>query len=126
LDDTYNASPTSTVAALNLLSEMDGRKVAVLGDMLELGSYEVQGHRLVGRRAAEVASLLVTVGDLGKLIAEEALSVGMPAAAVRIARDNDEAVSALQDTLAQGDFVLIKGSRGMAMEDIVARLARGD
>ncbi|MBA4379283.1 MAG: UDP-N-acetylmuramoylalanyl-D-glutamyl-2, 6-diaminopimelate--D-alanyl-D-alanine ligase [Anaerolinea sp.] len=52
LDDTYNASPESTLAALNLLSELEGRKVAVLGDMLELGQYEQQGHEMVGVRAA--------------------------------------------------------------------------
>ena len=63
LDDTYNASPPSTIAALNLLSDLvDGQRIAVLGDMLELGAYEQQGHRDVGIRAAEVADLLVTVG----------------------------------------------------------------
>jgi len=126
LDDTYNASPASTAAALNLLAEMDGRKVAVLGDMLELGSYEAKGHRLVGRRAADVVSVLVTVGKLGQWIGEEALAVGMPASAVHIVADNDEAVAVLEHTLTEGDFVLVKGSRGVAMENIVARLARGD
>jgi len=126
LDDTYNASPASTIAALNLLAEMDGRKVAVLGGMLELGSYEVEGHRLVGRRAAEVVSVLVTVGKLGHLIAEEAMAVGLSPSAVHAVADNDEAVTILHQILAEGDFVLIKGSRGIAMEGIVARLARGD
>ncbi len=64
LDDTYNASPESTLAALNLLDEMSGRKVAVLGDMLELGPYEKQGHEMVGDRAAEVCDELVAVGEL--------------------------------------------------------------
>jgi UDP-N-acetylmuramoyl-tripeptide--D-alanyl-D-alanine ligase len=126
LDDTYNASPDSTGAALNLLAEMDGRKVAVLGDMLELGSYEVEGHCFVGRRAADVVSVLITVGDLGRLIAEEAVAAGMPSATVHAVADNDEAVRVLHRVLAQGDFVLVKGSRGMAMEAIVAELARGD
>src|SRR5690606_24894509 len=73
LDDTYNASPPSTIAALNLLNDLvDGRRIAVLGDMLELGSYERQGHHDVGIRAAQVADLLVTVGERGKLIAEAA------------------------------------------------------
>ncbi|MBC8078159.1 MAG: UDP-N-acetylmuramoyl-tripeptide--D-alanyl-D-alanine ligase, partial [Chloroflexales bacterium] len=62
IDDTYNAAPASTLAALNLLSDLDGRRIAVLGDMLELGDYEEEGHRLVGRRVAQVAELLVTVG----------------------------------------------------------------
>jgi UDP-N-acetylmuramoyl-tripeptide--D-alanyl-D-alanine ligase len=126
LDDTYNASPDSTGAAMNLLAEMDGRKVAVLGDMLELGSYEVEGHRLVGRRAAGVVSVLVTVGRLGQLMADEAVAAGMPPAAVHAVADNDEAVRVLDRVLAEGDFVLVKGSRGMAMEGIVAKLARGD
>jgi UDP-N-acetylmuramoyl-tripeptide--D-alanyl-D-alanine ligase len=126
LDDTYNASPASTVAALNLLEEMDGRKVAVLGGMLELGAYEAEGHRLVGRRAAEVVSVLVAVGKLAQLVAEEALAVGMPAGAVHIAAGNDQALQVLQEILVEGDFVLVKGSRGMAMEGIVAGLARGD
>jgi UDP-N-acetylmuramoyl-tripeptide--D-alanyl-D-alanine ligase len=124
LDDTYNASPASTTAALNLLAEMDGRKVAVLGDMLELGSYEVAGHELVGRRAADVVSLLVVVGQLGRLIGEEALAAGMPADAVHVVDSNQEAVEVLSRVLAEGDFVLVKGSRGMAMEDIVASLVR--
>lgn len=126
VDDTYNASPDSTAAALNLLAELNGRKVAVLGDMLELGSYEVEGHQLVGRRAADVVSILVTVGDLGRLIAEEALKVGMPTSAVHTVEDNDAAVRVLDRVLAEGDLVLVKGSRGMAMENVVAELARGD
>ena len=126
LDDTYNASPASTVAALNLLTEMPGRKVAVLGGMLELGSYEEAGHRLVGRRAADVVSVLVTVGKLGRLIAEEALAAGMSPSAVHAVADNDEAIAVLQRVLSEGDFVLVKGSRGIAMENIVAKLARDD
>lgn len=126
LDDTYNASPASTLAALNLLAEMDGRKVAVLGGMLELGSYEKEGHSLVGRRAAEVAAVLVTVGRLGRLIAEEAIASGMPPSAVHAVADNNEAVEVLQQILSEGDFVLIKGSRGFAMENIVAKLVRSE
>ncbi len=126
LDDTYNASPDSTVAALNLLDEMEGRKVAVLGPMLELGSYEVEGHRLVGRRAADVVSVLVTVGKLGRLIGEEAQAAGLPPHDVHIVSSNDEAVAVLGEVLVEGDFVLVKGSRGIAMENIVARLARAD
>jgi UDP-N-acetylmuramoyl-tripeptide--D-alanyl-D-alanine ligase len=126
LDDTYNASPDSTTAALNLLAELEGPKVAVLGDMLELGSYEVEGHRLVGRRAAEVVNLLVAVGGRGRLIADEALAVGMPDARVRAVNGNEEAIDVLHELLPEGAIVLVKGSRGMAMEQIVAALARGD
>jgi len=83
LDDTYNASPESMLAALNLLSELDGLKIAVLGDMLELGPYEKQGHELVGLRAAQVAHTLLTLGPRGLLIAEAARRAGV--ADVRVA-----------------------------------------
>ena len=123
LDDTYNASPTSTIAALNLLEELDGRKIAVLGDMLELGAYEEEGHRKVGRRALDVAAVLITVGERGRLIAEAALAWGMEAEKVIIAEDNDSATARLREIVACGDIILVKGSRGMKMEEIVAALA---
>jgi UDP-N-acetylmuramoyl-tripeptide--D-alanyl-D-alanine ligase len=122
IDDSYNSSPTSSLAALNLLAELKGRKIAVLGDMLELGSYAEEGHRKVGRRVAEVADELVTVGELGALIGLEAIAVGMNESEVFFAEDNDQAVEFLRDLVSSGDLVLIKGSRGMHMEDIVAEL----
>ena len=69
LDDTYNASPELTLAALNLLEDLGGNKIAVLGDMLELGQYEKQGHEMVGARVAEVAAELVVIGEKAKWIA---------------------------------------------------------
>ena len=124
LDDTYNASPESTIAALNLLAELDvhARKIAVLGDMLELGSYEEEGHRKVGLRAMDVARVLVTVGERGAIIAEEARRNGMPADQVRACASNDEAVEYLKTVIEPGDMILVKGSRGVRMEDIVAAL----
>jgi UDP-N-acetylmuramoyl-tripeptide--D-alanyl-D-alanine ligase len=107
---------------LNLLAELKGRTIAVLGDMLELGSYEEEGHRKVGRRVAEVVDKLVTVGELGALIGREAVAVGMDESDVFFAQDNDEAVESLRNLVTSGDLVLIKGSRGMHMEDIVAEL----
>jgi UDP-N-acetylmuramoyl-tripeptide--D-alanyl-D-alanine ligase len=122
IDDSYNSSPVSSLAALNLLAELTGRKVAVLGDMLELGSYEEEGHRKVGRRVAEVVDKLVTVGELGAVIGREAVAVGMDESDVFFAQDNDEAAESLRNLVTLGDLVLIKGSRGMHMEDIVAEL----
>lgn len=119
IDDTYNSSPASALAALNLLSELDGRRVAVLGDMLELGSYEDEGHKLVGRRAAAVVSQLVLVGPRARLMGQEALAAGMPNAAVHYAETNAQAAKILEALLAPGDFVLVKGSRGIKMEEIV-------
>jgi len=124
IDDTYNASPASTIAALNLLHEMDGRRIAVLGDMLELGSFEEAGHRKVGRRAADVVHLLITVGPRARWIAEEALACGMPKEAVLMVDDRETALAHLQEIVGPDDVVLVKGSRGMAMEHIVAALTR--
>jgi UDP-N-acetylmuramoyl-tripeptide--D-alanyl-D-alanine ligase len=125
LDDTYNSSPASAIAALNLLEELDGRKIAVLGDMLELGSYEEEGHRLVGRRAMDVADLLVAVGPRGRIIGQEALTLGVSPSRVCLCDDNRAAVVYLQATIQSGDYVLVKGSRGMKMEEIVAALGKG-
>ena len=123
LDDTYNASPQSTLAALNLLDELTGRKVAVLGDMLELGAYEEKGHRMVGLRVIDSADVLITVGKLARIIGEEALRWGMPAGAVHMLEDNAQAIALLNEIVAPGDVVLVKGSRGMHMEEIVEALA---
>jgi UDP-N-acetylmuramoyl-tripeptide--D-alanyl-D-alanine ligase len=124
IDDTYNASPASSFAALNLLSELDGRHIAIMGDMLELGSMEEEAHRMVGARAAEVVDLLVTVGDRARWIAEEAAQAGLAANQVFHAVSNAEAAALIKPLIQSGDSVLIKGSRGMAMESIVGALQR--
>ncbi len=122
LDDTYNASPESTLAALNLLSEIDGRKVAVLGDMLELGPYELRGHEMVGVRAAEVVDKLVTVGERGRMIAAAARRAGMAPERVTDLDNTDQAIEFLRDQLGPRDVVLVKGSHGMRMDRIVAAM----
>ena len=133
LDDTYNSSPASCIAALTVLNELaglegDGRKIAVLGDMYELGSYEEEAHKLVGRRARDVADLLVTVGRLGQTIGEEALKAGMPAGSVHAVESNAQATELLLTLIEPaptGDVILVKGSRGLAMEEIVTNLQQG-
>jgi UDP-N-acetylmuramoyl-tripeptide--D-alanyl-D-alanine ligase len=131
LDDTYNSSPSSCIAALNLLTELPGqaegaRKVAVLGDMYELGDYETEGHRIVGRRVNDTADVLVAVGRLGRLIGEEALKSGMAPETVHIVEDNAQAIDLLKRLMQPRDQLLIKGSRGMEMEEIVVALQKGD
>jgi UDP-N-acetylmuramoyl-tripeptide--D-alanyl-D-alanine ligase len=122
LDDTYNAAPESVLAALNLLGELEGRRIAVLGDMLELGAQEERGHRMVGARAAEIADELVAVGQRARWMAEEASRAGMPASRITLLESSQEAVRLLGDRIGPGDVVLIKGSRGMHMDEIVAAL----
>lgn len=124
IDDTYNASPASAMAALNLLAELDGRRVAVLGDMLELGAVEEEAHRMVGARAAQIAHELVAVGRRARWVAEEARMAGMASQHIHVVDDNDAAVHMIAALIKPGDYVLVKGSRGMAMETIVARLQK--
>jgi UDP-N-acetylmuramoyl-tripeptide--D-alanyl-D-alanine ligase len=125
IDDTYNASPVSTLAALKTLEELKvtGRRLAVLGNMYELGSRTREGHLEVGRAAAEVCDLIITVGELAATIAEAA---GESGARVKQCLTNVDAIAVLTLELQPGDAVLVKGSRGMQMEEIVANLrARG-
>lgn len=124
LDDTYNASPQSTFAALNLLDELDGRKIAVLGDMLELGTYEQDGHRKVGLRVIDSVDVLITIGRLGRIIAQEAQRWGFSPSAVHVLENNAQAIELLNEIVAPDDVVLVKGSRAMRLEEVVMALAR--
>ncbi len=122
LDDTYNAAPSSVIAALNLLAELEGRRIAVLGDMLELGEFEERGHRMVGARVAEVAEELVAVGERARWIADEAARAGLGATRISAVADSTAATELLRSRIGEGDVVLIKGSRGMHMDAIIAGL----
>ena len=130
VDDTYNASPDSMVAALNLLNDLEpesgGRRVAVLGDMLELGDHTDEGHKIVGRRAADVADILVTVGKLGRAIGQEAQDVGFPIGSLFLMDDAPQAIELLAEILSPGDLVLVKGSRAVGMDSIVVAIAQDD
>lgn len=122
INDAYNANPQSMRAALYTLMDLaKGRRtIAVLGNMFELGEYAVPGHREIGRLAAEMGvNRLIAVGDLAENIASAAWSAGMPADRVQAVADNSEAVSVLEKILDPEDVVLVKGSRGMKMEEIV-------
>jgi len=125
IDDAYNANPESVAAALDTLVTLKSgqdrkRAVAVLGNMYELGSYEEEGHRLVGEKAQKAGvSFLITVGQLACDIAVGALSAGMDATQIRTCQNNSEAIACLKEMLKAGDLVLIKGSRGVKMEEIV-------
>ncbi len=122
LDDTYNASPESMLAALNLLDELGGRKVAVLGDMLELGPYERGGHEMVGLRAAQVAAILLTLGERAHMIAEAARRAGMKKGSIIEFNEFEPLVDWLQTNLTPEDAVLIKGSHGLRMDRITSML----
>ncbi|MGA2820269.1 MAG: UDP-N-acetylmuramoyl-tripeptide--D-alanyl-D-alanine ligase [Anaerolineales bacterium] len=122
VDDTYNASPDSMIAALNLLGELGGHPIAVLGDMLELGGFEEQGHRMVGARAAEVVGELVTIGERARWIAEEAHLQSLSSAQISTFATAEDALPYLKGRIRAGDVVLVKGSHALRLDRIVSSL----
>lgn len=122
LDDTYNASPESMLAALNLLHELPGRKIAVLGGMNELGPYERSGHQKVGMRAAEVADLVITYRENGRMINAAVISTGFPVERIVHLDSEPELIKTLDTTLHKGDVVLLKGAHSLRMDNIVQAL----
>ncbi len=119
LDDTYNASPASMLAALELLSSLPGRHVAVLGEMRELGEAHERGHREVGSAAARSVDELIIIGGAASGIAAGAAAIGDR---VVLVPDREAAMAVLRKRLRQGDTVLVKGSRGAALELVVEAL----
>jgi UDP-N-acetylmuramoyl-tripeptide--D-alanyl-D-alanine ligase len=123
LDDSYNANPDSMVAALETLGQMPGRRIAVLGQMNELGVESESGHRRVGEAAArEKIECVITVGGIAAGIAAAAREHGVKRALE--AATTGEAAALLRGIARNGDTVLIKGSRSVKMETIVEELAR--
>ena len=120
INDAYNASYDSMKAAIEYLKEIPGnRKIAVLGDMFELGDYGEEMHRKVGEEVAKnKVDILITVGDLSKYIAKEAEKVGMPKENIIVLNSNKEAVEYLNKVLKTNDVVLLKASHGMNFEEI--------
>ena len=129
IDDTYNANPRSMDAALSALAELagQGRKVAVLGDMFELGDESAAAHRRLGRHAAKMGvDRLFLMGEKASLVAEGAREERMDQAAIVIAADHAAIVEDLRASSKRGDVILVKGSRGMRMERVVRGLKGED
>jgi UDP-N-acetylmuramoyl-tripeptide--D-alanyl-D-alanine ligase len=127
IDDTYNANPGSFAAAVATLAELKlgGRLVVVAGDMLELGAASPELHRVAGARLAALApALVVTVGEHGPELLAGAREAGLPDAATLACRGTAQASAQLSALLRDGDVVLLKGSRGIHLDSIVADLAR--
>lgn len=126
VDDTFNANPESTLAALDWLSAIRrpgrGRMIFVLGDMDELGGHAIAGHRTVGKRASEVADVFVTEGELAAVAGRAALDQGMPRYRVKITFSPQDAANVLADSLEADDVVLIKGSPSARMENVTRLL----
>ena len=122
VDDSYNASPGSVAAALELLSGMPGRRIAVLGEMLELGGEAEAGHLRVGEVAADLADRLVVIGEGAAPIAAGARQAGMPDEDIATVADRAAALERLLTDLRPGDVVLVKASRGIGLDQLVDEL----
>lgn len=120
IDDTFNANPNSTLVALESLGKLDAsRRIAVLGDMLELGEYADEGHSEVGKKIPRTADILFTYGEASKIISEKAQTFGMNTNKIRHFDKMDDLVAELRNTAREHDVILVKGSRSMHMEEIV-------
>lgn len=119
LDDSYNAAPDSMIAALDLLASLPGRRIAVLGEMMELGDAAAEDHLRVGRHAAISADVIIAVGDASSGIADGAIEAGARRDAVHREPDRPATMTLLRTLLEPGDVVLVKGSRGAALDLLV-------
>ena len=124
IDDTYNSSPAACAAGLAMLSTLPfgKRKIAIVGDMLELGKHTVEEHIKVGRLVHESALVLIAVGLRAKDVARGAREAGMQSKYVLEVEDWKEATQSMEHILREGDVIYIKGSQGMRMENVVKAL----
>lgn len=124
LDDCYNASPLSMNAAFETLKELLGkRKVAVLGDMLELGDYTTEAHKEIGKKINGIFDLLICVGTAAKFIAESAIKHGFDKNKVIIFNSSEAAKKMIRKEIKEGDLILIKGSRAIKLEEVVKEIS---
>lgn len=123
IDDSYNAAPLSVKEALMTVKDLVvARKIAVLGDMLELGKLSVEAHESIGKMVPGIIDVLFTVGPRGKFIAEAAIKGGMDKKNVRAFDTVDEALPEIQNLVTEGDLVLVKASRAMALDRVVEEI----
>jgi len=129
INDTYNANPRSMELSLETLSEIKGkgRAIAVLGDMLELGDYSEEAHQNLGIKVNKLSiDLLIAIGERAPILVESAIRNGFGLERAMVVESHQEAISILKSTIKEGDWILVKGSRGMAMEKIVKGLLEGE
>jgi len=125
INDAYNANPRSMEIALETLSEVKGkgRAIAVLGDMLELGDFTDEAHRQLGEKVKELSiDLLLTLGEKAALVVESAIRHGFESKRARVVESHSEGIEILKKMAQEGDWILVKGSRRLAMEKVVEGL----
>jgi len=126
INDTYNANPMSMKAALDVLNDIaQGRTIAVLGAMLELGEHEIKAHKELGEAVSDRdIDVLITVGEQGKQIALGAKTTDNDSTIIHKTDNNQQAINFLHNFIKPGDTLLVKGSRGNRMEEIVKEICR--
>jgi len=125
MDDSYNASPLSMQAAIETVHGIDApRKIAVLGDMLEIGQYAPEAHEKIGRMVPEIFDILVTVGARAKFIASAAEANGMAKKNIRVFDTADEAKLEVQKIMKRGDLVLVKASHSIGLHKIIEEIGQ--
>jgi UDP-N-acetylmuramoyl-tripeptide--D-alanyl-D-alanine ligase len=124
VDDTYNSSPVAVQAGLGAIASLQtsGKKIVVLGDMLELGDFSVSEHRTLGREVAGIADVFITVGVRMLAAAEAAQGVQARVSRIEALQTNEEALKVLESIVSEGDIIFVKGSQGMRMEKLVENL----
>ncbi|TQW76318.1 glutamate ligase domain-containing protein, partial [Clostridioides difficile] len=122
INDSYNASPDSMDAALKILGRYKGRRVAILGDILEMGEISEYGHRLVGKSSMNNTDIIITIGENSVFIGEEAKQLGFNSANIYHFENREDVFNKLNELVKTGDTILVKGSRGMRLEKIVEYL----
>ena len=122
INDAYNASPDSMEAALKILGRYKNRKVAILGDMFEMGKHSEYGHRLVGKSTINNTDILITIGQDSKFICKEAKALGFDKNNIHHFNTKEEAIEEIDKLVKEDDVVLVKASRGMKLEKIVEYL----
>ena len=123
LDDSYNASPLSMTAALETLKSLPAkRRLAVLGDMLEIGEYAEEAHKKIGGIASEVVDILFCIGSRSKFIAEVAIKNGLNKKSVFVFDDSESAKKIVEKEMKQGDLILVKGSHAIELEKVLEEI----
>lgn len=125
IDDSYNAAPLSVKEALEALKNLPApRKIAVLGDMLELGEYSIEEHQKIGKLAAESADYLVAVGPRSKFTAESAWKAGLPKERIFVCETAVEAIPLVKEMMMPNDLILVKASRGIGLDQVVDEIIK--
>lgn len=126
IDDTYNSSPESSLSALEAVKKIklnNGRKIAIFGDMLELGNYSEEGHQIVGRKLAEInIDILFLIGERARDIGRGAIGSNFKEENIFSFARKEEAINFIKDKINEGDLILVKGSQGAYMEKIVKEI----